>query len=296
MSKLNTPLAKPFAIGLAPLDMKDLLQIDGDFFSFRAAKKTIYDTLFERTNLAQDYTLETQQAIKELLIENLQNFHADLYRFENDRAVCQQTGEEFSLASDMPLADIALLIPEDLIIMRRHDDGWRLVAASLSFPSSWSLTEKFGRPLEGVHRTVPISETMNLRINRIFDALQPSIPTWRTNWALDCEDKLRQERFENQSATRLDKEASNVFLRTEFQTLHKIEATGDILFTVRIKIRPIETLANDADGRGKLGLLHKQYLAMSDAERDYKGINQNADGLLNWLEAQSRNEDMPHNA
>ena len=77
---------------------------------------------------------------------------------------------------------------------------------------------------------------------------------------------------------------ADCFFRTEFQTLHKLPLSGDILFTVRTKSRPMTALDNDATGRNKLATLHRQYLAMNDAERDYKGINHNADGLLNWLE------------
>ena len=39
--------------------------------------------------------------------------------------------------------------------MRRGEDGWRLAAGSLCFPSSWSLDEKFGRPLQEIHAPVP---------------------------------------------------------------------------------------------------------------------------------------------
>jgi hypothetical protein len=46
----------------------------------------------------------------------------------------------------MPLKAAALLVQEDLILMRKGEDGWRLAAGSLCFPSSWTLTEKFGRP------------------------------------------------------------------------------------------------------------------------------------------------------
>ncbi|TIL96884.1 MAG: DUF3445 domain-containing protein, partial [Mesorhizobium sp.] len=38
--------------------------------------------------------------------------------------------------AEAPLARASLLVQEDLILMRRGDSGWRLVAGSLCFPSS----------------------------------------------------------------------------------------------------------------------------------------------------------------
>ena len=60
------------------------------------------------------------------------------------------------------------------MLMRRGEDGWRLAAASLCFPSSWSLEEKFGRPLQDIHTPVPGfgrgTRTADI-IHRIFDNL-----------------------------------------------------------------------------------------------------------------------------
>ena len=142
----------------------------------------------------------------------------------------------------------------------------------------------FSKPLEAVHGPVPLSDKMSQRINRIFDSIRPEMPVWRTNWSLDEDGELRQVKLENQIRKKSEKISTNVFFRTEFQTLHKLPVSGDILFTVRTKSRPITALLNDSNGRCKLALLHQQYLDMNDAERDYKGINHNADGLLDWLE------------
>lgn len=54
-----------------------------------------------------------------------------------------------------PLLAASLLVQEDLALMRRGEDGWRLAAASLCFPSPWSLAGKFGRPVDEIHGPVP---------------------------------------------------------------------------------------------------------------------------------------------
>src|SRR5690606_30629441 len=88
--------------------------------------------------------------------------------------------------ADPPLKAASLSIQEDLVLMRKSEDGWRLAAASLCFPSSWSLAEKFGRPLAGIHEPVPRfgRDTRNAElIERMFDKLQGQI-VLRWNWSL----------------------------------------------------------------------------------------------------------------
>ncbi|TIO94692.1 MAG: DUF3445 domain-containing protein, partial [Mesorhizobium sp.] len=86
----------------------------------------------------------------------------------------------------------SLLVQEDLIIMRRGDNGWRLAAGSLCFPSSWSLQEKFGKPLQQIHAPVPGfgpgTRPADL-INRMFDGLQGQAVE-RFNWSIQAGDAL----------------------------------------------------------------------------------------------------------
>lgn len=78
-----------------------------------------------------------------------------------------------------------MLVQEDLCLMRRGPGGWRLAAASVSFPSSWSLRDKFGRTLDALHEPVPgYAGTMAVRMARVFDNLRVGIPVTRMNWSL----------------------------------------------------------------------------------------------------------------
>ncbi len=284
-SMLNTDLPNPFSIGLAPLDKDQFIQIDNDFLPYRKEKQALYQSSFPQIFMAEPETQNAQREVCDLILSNLKKHHSDLYEFTDDSATCTKTGEQFELGTDAPIADIALLIPEDLILMRRDERGWRLVAASLCFPSSWNLQQKFSKPMEAIHGPVPIPEKMSQRINRIFDGLRPEIPTWRTNWALVDDGDLRHDRTEehHHGTVRLEKSAQSTFLRTEFQTLHKLPQSNDILFTVRIKTHPISHVGNDETGRAKLTALHDQYLEMTDAERAYKGMDHHADSLIKWL-------------
>ena len=283
-SEYHRDLYAPFTISLKPLGDKNFLQIDGDFLPFRKLKQDYYSRIHDEVCQAEPDTVEAQQEVERLVVESLKSGFPHLYEFTDTHAICRQTGEQFEFNRDMPISSAALIIPDDLILMRRDESGWRLVAGSMAFPASWNLQEKFSRSLEAVHGPVPMSDRMSQRINRIFDALQPTIPVWRTNWSLDEVADLRQPSLESDPRKKGEKLSSNVYFRTEFQTLHKLPVSQDILFTIRTKSTPVTRLANDELGRSKLTKMHRQYQEMSDAERDYKGINHNADGLLAWLE------------
>ncbi|MGI9365684.1 MAG: heme-dependent oxidative N-demethylase family protein [Rhizobiaceae bacterium] len=289
--------ATPFRIGLNLLNPPDFLQIDDDLLPYRNLKQEYYRSIFDEVCVAEKQSHAAQLESSQLLVENLRAYHAGVYTFSGgssesgldmNRATCNQTGETFSLSGGLPIADIGLLIPDDLVLMSRDETGWRLTAASLSFPSSWSLKDKFSKCMDRIHRPVPLSLQMGSRITRIFDSLRPKMPVWRSNWSLDGNGELRHERFENQPRKSGQRLKGNVHLRTEFQTLHKLPVSGDILFTIRIRSNPITRFADSERGRQKLVMLHRQYLAMSDAERDYKGINRNAEGLMAWLEEVER--------
>lgn len=283
-SEFHRGLPKPFTISLQPLGSQNFLQIDRDFLPFRAQKLDLYNRIHDEVCMAEPGTGEAQKEIESMVVDGLKSGYPHLYEFTQAGAICKETGAVFEFNQQMPISSAALLIPDDLILMRRDQSGWRLVAGSMAFPAYWSLAEKFSRPLEAVHGPVPLPAKMGLRINRIFDNIQPSIPVWRTNWSLDQGPELRQVRLENNRPKNGKKISGNVHFRTEFQTLHKLPESKDILFTIRTKTQPVKGLADDELGRSKLAALHQQYLDMSEQERDYKGINHNAEGLLAWLE------------
>ena len=282
--------AKPFAIGLKPLSDLNFLQIDHEFLEERQQKSALYETMHDEICVAEDDTLQAQREVENLILNCLKTHHGDLYDFSAEGVTCRQTGAFFPHNPAMPISSIGLIIPEDLVLMRRDESGWRLVGASLSFPASWSLKDKFSKSLERVHAPVPLSDQMSQRIRRIFDHINPDIPVWRTNWSLSNDHRLRQEMRESEHSDRRKVMNPDVFFRTELQTLHKLPVSGDILFTISTKMRRIKALANDDKGRHKLAVLHRQYLNMNDAERDYKGINRNADGLLAWMEENGNTE------
>nr|HMQ58839.1 DUF3445 domain-containing protein [Rhizobiaceae bacterium] len=62
------------------------------------------------------------------------------------------------------------------------------------------------------------------------------------------------------------------YYRRERQTLRKLPQSGDILFTIRIDIDPIDTLRRLPEGREAAALLVEQLGRMTPEQLRYKGM------------------------
>jgi hypothetical protein len=194
-----------------------------------------------------------------------------------------------------PLRFAAGLPQDDLVRMRRGAEGWRICAASLSFPSSWSLAEKFGKPLREIHRPVPHfgPETRSDDlIERMFDKLQGQLVE-RFNWSLQPDAELYKPLSSMQRDDRAEHAVSRfpgidaaaiAFIRVERQTVRKLPASGDILFTIRIHLDPMSALRAHP-GRAKIAAsFAAQLAALGRPELDYKGLAADRDRLVAALE------------
>jgi hypothetical protein len=175
------------------------------------------------------------------------------------------------------LLTAARLVQEDLILMRRGEAGWRLAAGSLSFPSSWSLREKFGRPIHEVHGPVPefgAGTRQAELIARMFDSLRPDMPVIRWNWSVYDSDRLFHPETAEPGSRRFGSgaRAENVFLRVERQTLRKLPVSEDILFTIRIYVDPLAALERHPERARIAGALAAQLNELSDEQVAYKGL------------------------
>ena len=299
---IHTPYdgsSKLFQIGLKPLDLTNWIEIDDTFDFQLAEKRRIYDEHADKVFVAEPGTEDAQAEVLALLTEHLPAWFPERYRKEGDRLKVVGHPELDALETqDLPaLYKASLLIQEDLIIMRRGENGWRLAAGSLCFPSSWLLTEKFGKPMSGIHEPVPGfgPGTRNAGlIDRMFDKLQIVQPVERFNWSIQSGDALyhplsnagRIDRATGRPIRFPDVEAAGrAFIRVERQTLRKLPVAGDILFTIRIYLDPIGLLEARPDRTVLAASFAGQLMALDAEQLDYKGLTADRDRLVEALSA-----------
>ena len=279
--------SKLFTIGLAQLDPADWLALDETYAAQLAEKRRLYAEIPDKVFVEEPETRPAQQEVLDLVRAHLAQWRPDLPT-DGDPAL-------------PPLRQASLLAQEDLILMRRGENGWRLAAGALCFPSSWTLAEKFGRPLSEIHAPVPgfAAGTRNdALIARMFDNFQPERPVQRYNWSLQANDTLyhplsdagRIERAEAKPPrfVGLDVLAA-AFIRVERQTLRKLPLSGDILFTIRIYLDPLGWIRSHPRGAAIAASLAGQLRELTGDQLDYKGFAADRDRLVAALDAVSEN-------
>jgi hypothetical protein len=299
-SPAHTPYdgsSRLFAIGLKPLDLANWIEVDGHLCAHLAEKRRLYREIPEKVFVEEPGTRAAQQEVLDLLAAHLPVRFPETHRLSGGRIeVGGAASPALAPSLDAPLVTASLLVQEDLILMRRDERGWRLAAGSLCFPSSWVLTEKFGKPLHQIHVPVPgfgPGTRPDELIARMFDGLQGQAME-RFNWSVQAGDALyhplsnvqRDDRASGRPSKFADAAAidAGAFIRVERQTLRKLPLSKDILFTIRIHLDPLAVLARHPD-RKRLALSFAgQLLALDQAQLDYKGLTADRDRLVETLE------------
>lgn len=139
-------------------------------------------------------------------------------------------GVSVPLDPDQPLLTLGRLVQEDLCLMEPAGGEYALTGAILCFPASWTLAQKIGRPLTGIHDPVPVYDAdIARRVARLFDAIRPDQPLWRMNYLTYDDFVLHQPRREGE---RRPQPRDHVYIRCERQTLVRLPVTRSVVFAI----------------------------------------------------------------
>ncbi|MEM0923142.1 MAG: DUF3445 domain-containing protein [Pseudomonadota bacterium] len=239
-----TPFTDPRMVsppGLSPLEPADWFRIDPDFTAQMSEREALITELPELV-LAADPGAQNVRALYDRILDHLRA--GGLYDFE-EKAARRPDGAIVPLDETNPLATLGRLIAEDLCLMEQPGTGgeYRLVAATLCFPSRWLLSEKLGRPLTVIHEPVPdYDDTLARRVNRMFEAVRPGRPLVRVNWLVHAVAELHLPLGSAEKAKEPDDLSGPLYLRTERQTMTRI-APGSVVFAIKTSICPLEALS-----------------------------------------------------
>ncbi len=279
-----------FRIGLKPLDLGDWLEVDDQLEFYLGEKARLIAEHGDGVFLAELGSEAAQAEVLALISAYLPFRYPGVYRRDDG---VMRIGPRRSVRLDAPgspaLAIAASLVQEDLVLMRRGEDGWRLCAASLCFPSSWSLKAKFGKRLDEIHRPVPGfgpgSRNASL-MARIFDNLSADRPVFRLNWSVYEDGALYHgERTSEGRALWSPEIAARAFVRVEYQTLRRLPVSQAILFTIRIHRDPIAVIAAQPDRERLLTGLVASVASLDAEQLAYKGMTSGRDLLVRHIES-----------
>ncbi|MDQ0511905.1 heme-dependent oxidative N-demethylase family protein [Ancylobacter amanitiformis] len=287
---------KAFAVGLAPLDPDAWIEPDRQIAARLAERAALLCEKRDVVLREEPGTRTSQREALDLVVEHVTRRYPELYRLEGRRLTVLPTGRSFDLedASEAPLALAGQIVTDDLLILTPSPAGYRLVAAVLCFPSSWSLAERFGQTLDGLHESVPGYQSKLARVmNRIFDNLKVDQPVWRVNWSIYPDAQLHHPESKERPRHWFEDPANlapEAFVRVERQTLRRMPESGDMLFTVRIHVDPFDAFRRHPDGRMLAASLREQILGLDADQLAYKAMTEHRDAIAAALERIARGD------
>lgn len=226
--------------GILPVEGEDWLRVDDAYAVQMAERDRLIATRPEVVHGLQD---RARPAAEELYHKVL----ARLARTEGftvgTSSVRRPDGVEVALNPEAPLLTLGRLVQPDLCLMQKSgdEDEHVLTGAILCFPASWSLDQKLGRPLLGIHIPVPdYDENVARRVQRLFDAIRPEQPLWRMNALVYRDPTLHQPRREGDPRT---DRRGGAFVRAERQCLIRLPETGAVVFAIHTYVVPISSLS-----------------------------------------------------
>lgn len=175
------PERTAISIGVRPMRESQWLRIDRHYPSEMAYKEKLLSErrgeVFACLPDAEDASAEALEVIRDWLSRH----HDDWFK-SADGAVRESIGgRTIDVHNLHPLDAAGRLVQEDFAIMLPSPRGPILAAASLCFPSRWSLREKLGQPMTGIHGRVPRYARISAASDALMNTLAAGKIVWRTN-------------------------------------------------------------------------------------------------------------------
>jgi hypothetical protein len=228
--------------GVLPLEGDDWLRVDEAFGAQMAERDRL---LAEIPDQVHALLPQAFPAATELYRRVLARLAAGPGYTVHPDQVLRPDGVPVPLDPSQPLLTLGRLVQEDLCLLEAVGNEHVLTGANLCFPASWTLAQKIGRPLSGIHSPVPsYDEGITRRVQRMFDAIRPGQPLWRGNALLYDDPALFQPRQEGEPRPRPVKKT---YLRSERQCLLRLPETRAVVFTIHTYVLRRSDLPTEAE-------------------------------------------------
>lgn len=230
--------------GVQPVTDDSWLLVDEAFAGQMAERDRL---IAELPGLVHGIQEEARPAAEELYAAVLHKLaRSEGYRVGGE-SVLRPDGVEVGLDPEQPLLTLGRLVQEDLCLMQKRGDEHVLTGAILCFPASWTLAEKLGRAMVGIHRpVVPYDADLAKRVQRMFDMIRPEQPLWRMNANIYAVPDLFHPRREDDPRK---ERRDGAFMRSERQCLLRLPQSQAVVFTIHtyvVRIADLPAAAQEA--------------------------------------------------
>lgn len=215
--------------GVSPLAPEAWLIVDEAYSAQIQLRETLLTHQRDKVlRLAPEAFLAAQE-----LLEMALGFATAHLGFERhkDRIICPD-GRMVLVDDQDPLATLGRALQNDFCLLQPRGAEHILTGAILCFPASWTLAEKFMRPLSRIHVPVPSYDAnITKRVQRLFNGIQVGRPLWRCNYLHYDAPDLFHPRIEADPRSGVS-EGAGPYIRSERQTLCRLPETGAVVFGI----------------------------------------------------------------
>ena len=167
--------------------------------------------------------------------------------------ITRPDGVTVPLDPGQPLLTLGRLVQQDLCLMQDNGTEYDLTGAVLCFPASWTLAQKIGRPMTGIHQPVEIyDEALAARVHRLLSAIRPDQPLWRMNFFTYDDAMLHHPRVEGDWRRQ---PTGKSYVRCERQTLLRLPVTQAVVFAIHTIVVDAQSL-DEADYAALRAAMH----------------------------------------
>ncbi|MEZ5751126.1 MAG: DUF3445 domain-containing protein [Paracoccaceae bacterium] len=230
--------------GIQPLDPEDWLRVDDAYAGQMAERERLIST---HPDLVHALLPHARPAAEELLEVVLDRLSALGFTAEGQAWRCPD-GRLVNVDHAHPLLTLGRLLQNDFCLLHEGPEGHILTGAILCFPASWTLAQKLGRNLLGIHVPVAGYDTLAPRVQRLFDAIRPERPLWRANVLDYVDPALFQPRREDESRPRRE---DGAFIRSERQCLLRLPRSNAVVFSIHTYLVRRDTLTAEEEAAFK---------------------------------------------
>ena len=277
-------------LGLVARHTDELIELDDRYPGEMAERRALLSSRHAEVFAACAGSEQARQETLDRIAALLPAYYPTYFQRDGMHLHNRLTGECWDLAHPQhdPLELAGRLVQEDLCLIEVTAAGPVLQAAVLCAPSRWRLHEKIGRPLSDIHGPVPLyAERLARPVDRLMGHLQPGKLVERLNWSVTDDPALFQLAGKHRTTPDLSITADNagtrLFLRVERQTLSRLDATGFVLFTIRVHSYPLPQVVACPGAPSRLAAAVR---AMPPAMAAYKSLPSFQSALLDYLDRQ----------
>jgi hypothetical protein len=254
-------------MGLARLGADQWIEPDDALAAYYQNKRVARQQWGDAVYRSLPESEAAQRELHKALLDHLLSQHHSSYVRDQQRLSLPQLELSWAIDAEHPLWQASLWVQDDICLLQDSQEGYRLTAASLCAASFWRLEDKLGKSLDRIHDPVPgFNEQLAPQVNRFFRHIKIGVPVWRSNWSVVATNALNQ-RYATDATVSAD---SPLYLRVERQSLRRLPLTGAVVFTIRVYVHPLSSVAADTAAWQALKLALQ---GLSAPQRRYKGID-----------------------